>query len=251
MKKLFAIVLILVLALSFAACGGNSVTQATPTPEEQEQATPTPELEECYTPTPTVVATPEPTPEPLELVAEAKLNDLNSYKIVLVETENGKGQLKYIYTNIAPADELEQMGFEKSLSLVETIIYDVTIEKNENGYKVSGAASAVTATVVGQEAEKFLQMMLPNLDDELQKRAMQGEILTGDDLEKYLYEIDGSAEATFTPGQSVAVTLKRKFTQWGSQESVDHVIEIENNAFKTFNRYENGELVQDGLNAEE
>lgn len=252
MKKIFAILLALVMVLSLVACNNSNGGEATPTPEGQTEATvtPTPE-QDGDNATPTAEPTPEPTPKPLELLAVAKLNELNEYKVRLIETESGKGKLEYIYANTAPAEDLKEAGFTQSLTLVQTIIYDVTIiKKSDTVYEASGTPSGVKLEIVGAEKDKYMQMM-QQMDDEEFKRAVGGETLTGDDLEKLLYEIDGTCAATFTVGESVDVKLSRKFTQWGSQESVDHVIEIENNAFKTFNRFENGELVQDGLNAEE
>ena len=242
----------LITLFTLVACSGNDNTP-TPTPEEivEDMATPTNELEECYTPTPTVAATPEPTPKPLELVSTAKLNELNEYTVRLIETESGKGKLEYVYANTAPAEDLAQAGFTKPLTLVETIIYDVTItKKNETIYEVEGTPSEIKLEIVGEEKDKYLQLIEQATDEEF-KKAIKGEALTGDDLEKYLYEIDGTLTATFTVGATTDVKLTRKFIQWGSREQVEEVKEIVNGNFKTFNRYENGELVQDGLNAEE
>ena len=252
MKKLFAIILMLIMLFTLVACGGND-NAPTPTPDEvvEDMATPTPELEECYTPTPTAAATPEPTPKPFELVSSAKLNELNEYKVRLTETEAGKGKLEYIYANTASAEDLAEAGFTKPLTVVETIIYDVAIvKKSETVYEVNGNPSGIKLEIVGEEKDKYMQI-LEQMEDDVFKRAIKGETLTGDDLEKYLYEIDGTVTATFTVGDTTDVTISRKFIQWGSRENVEEVKEIQNGTFKTFNRFENGQLVQDGLNAEE
>lgn len=252
MKKIFAILLALVMVLSLVACNNSNGGEATPTPEGQTEATvtPTPE-QDGDNATPTAEPTPEPTPKPLELLTVAKLNELNEYKVRLIETESGKGKLEYIYANTASEEDLAESGFTKPLTLVETIIYDVTItKKSETLYEVSGTPSGVKIEIVGEEKDKYMQF-IEQMDEDEFKRAIKGETLTGDDLEKLLYEIDGTCTATFTVGESVDVTLSRKFTQWGSRESVEEIKEIVNGTFKAFKRFENGALVQDGLNAEE
>ena len=252
MKKIFAILLAAVMVILLVSCNNSNGGEATPTPAQDETvvATPTPEAEGNADVTPTAEPTPKPTPKPLELLATAKLNELNEYKVRLIETESGKGKLEYIYANTAPEEDLKEAGFTQSLTLVQTIIYDVTINKNGNTFEVSGTPSGVKMEIVGAEKDKYMQMMQQMVDEEF-KRAVGGETLTGDDLEKLLYEIDGTCAATFTVGETVDVKLTRKFIQWGSRENVEEVTEIVNGKFNSFNRFENGELVQDGLNAEE
>ena len=75
MKKIFALLLVLVMILGLAACGAGTPA-ATPTPEPTAEPTPeptaepTPEPTAEPTPEPTAEPTPEPTPEPTEEPAE-------------------------------------------------------------------------------------------------------------------------------------------------------------------------------------
>lgn len=130
-KKLFAIMLALLMLMSMAACGAPEETPApTPTPTATPAPTPTPEP----TPTPTPEHTPEPTPTPYSgpvnpLTGEPVAEDVSRVRPIAVMLNNlkdalpqqGNSQADIIYEVIAEGGITRMLGVYQSVEDVEVL----------------------------------------------------------------------------------------------------------------------------------
>lgn len=245
MKKLLAIMLAALMLISLMACekpadsGSEDPTAAvTGTPGDGNAEG-----------TPGVSETPSENSGAPKATIQSEPN--TSCEITWIAIDGTNGTLEITWADTATEEDLEGSGFNAPLTMKETVSYDVTYTKDTQGvYTASGADVAVGMTIEGADAAAFMQAMIAMYEqeeDDLSKltvRAFRGEKLTGEDVQKYTYEIDGAVEITFTleDGEMTVQEFTKTYSEWGSMTPVKEVYKIEAGVLRVVEEYEREEL---------
>lgn len=268
MRKIISILLAVLVIMSFAACNQQeygATAIASPNPTNIATATASPDSNDgmptTAVPNPTgttpVVGSPAPTgdgnKQPAGKIKTDVLYGEVYYEFAWEETDSSKGTLTVTEYRIATADQTASAGLSGSITFKEEIrTYNVSYTKSKDGvYVAEGAVASVAASVEGESAATFIQMMKATLDDSnyavLIGRVLDGEVLTSkEDIEGYIYEFDSMAKVTFTVenGKMVVSEFEKNYTSWGFMAPSKEILHIENEVVRSSEEYENNELVR-------
>lgn len=245
MKRLLVIMLAALMLISLVACeksadvgSGDPTAAATGTPGDGS-ADGTPDASEA----------PSENAGNPKAIIQSEPN--TSYEITWIAIDGTKGTIEITSSDTATEEDLEGSGFNAPLTMKETVSYDVTYTKDAQGvYTATGADAAVEMTIEGADAAAFKQAMIAvyeQEEDDLSKltvRALKGEKLTGENVQKYTYEIDGTIEITFTleDGEMTVQEFTKTYTEWGSMTPIKEVYKIEAGVLRVVEEYEREEL---------
>lgn len=250
--------------LSLAACVENSGTSSTApssnstagTTASTSQSGNQTDPSQSITTVPTTSSTGVPTggEEELETATNAMiLHSDMQYEFQWVAVDDTKGMLTIATVLTASAEEMEGMGLSGSLVYRPEIrTYEVSYTKTDAGvYTVSGAIVSVAASVKGESAEGFIQMMKQSLGDskldEMTGRVLDGEVLTQkEDIEWLIWEYDVTVQATFSvqDGKMVVAAFEKSYTSWGFMAPTKEIAIVENGVVRRYDEYEENVLVR-------
>ena len=183
---------------------------------------------------------PEPTDMP-GIKGVVKYGIDTEMRFSFVDKGHGKGTLRVDTLMYAPEDQIEAMGYKAPLALVDIKVFDVEVTNNNGKYVVIGGISAVGMNFEGdaEAVEFFRQSMIAsnNGDSELDKltvRALQGEILTGEDIENFTWKTNEKIDANFEiTGDKLTVTaFASEYTEWGTMDELAITFGIQDGAIR-------------------
>ena len=173
------------------------------------------------------------------------------YVIKLIETDSEEGVFEFYETAVAGEEELAMMGLSGSLSMSDITTFTATdITTSETSIVIKGAPDSIRSEFKGEAAETFKTLyksMFEGEDDNLSQltlRLLDGETLTGEDMDNYTYLIDQTIEVTLSVenGTPVVTEFTRYYTSWGFQDPTEEVYTVENGIVRSILTYENDEL---------
>lgn len=280
MKKMICMLLVTLILVSLAACelpvnDGSSLSGTTSSAPDQlssEGGTdPTssvgkPTIPSASSTAPTTPSVPSTSSAPSAPSAPSDSDDKPAanpqasvvyedvfLEFIWTEIDDSNGILQIAEVAHFPGELLESVGLTGTLTYKPEIVsYAVTYTKTADGvYVAEGAIQSVAASVEGESAEAFIQMMKQNLDDskldEMTGRVLDGEVLTAkEDIEWLIWKYDTCAKVTFTVVDGVLTVseYEQNYISWGFQAPTREVFHVENGVVRAYDEYEDDELVR-------
>lgn len=264
MKEYIALMLTFLLMLSLAACVENPGEGSTApsfsstagstasTSQNGNQTDPSQSL----TTVPTTSSSGVPTggdEEPETAPNAMILHSDTQYEFQWIAIDDTKGMLTIATVLTASAEDMEGVGLSGSLVYKpEICTYEVSYTETDAGvYTASGAIVSVAASVEGESAEAFIQMMKQSLGDSkldvMTGRVLDGEILTEkEDIEWLIWEYDVTVQVTFSvqDGKMVVAEFEKSYTSWGFMAPTKEIAHVKDGVVRRYEEYEQDELMK-------
>ncbi len=201
------------------------------TNEPEQTATSAPEQTEQVTTAPTqeIQVTPEPT-QMAGITGSVMYADNTEFRISFVENGHGKGTLTVELVMHVPDDMITAMQQTPPFEMAEFRVFDVEVTNDNGKYIAKGGAIAAGMKLRGNNdtVDAFRDILLQNEDgdSELSKltiRAINGETLTGEDIENYTWKFDEKFEIPFEIDGDKLVfnSFVSTYTEWGTMDELD------------------------------
>ncbi len=265
MKKVIALILVLLMLVSLTACPAEdtekdstkstsktdpSTTPSTPSgdPNDNPGEKPNEKPDEDPGEDPNDKPTDDPNEDIVMGIVQGEPG--MTYEVVWTQADDTTGILQFAEISTATEADLEGSGLKAPLSLLEVIGFQATYTKGEDGvYVVDGTICAASMDVEGESAAEFIEMMKQSLGDskldEMTRKALNGEVLTEkEDIEWLIWEFDTKLQISFTQeGNDLTIIgYTKTYTEWGTQLPIKEVYHIDSGVIRAVDKYERDEL---------